>query len=95
MQAAIDETNRRREKQRQYNAEHGIVPRTVTKAVRETLRGEIEERLAGRVVSDEVASVMESDDLEDVIRALEVEMKRAAEDLISNARPICGTRSRN
>ncbi len=81
MQAAIDETNRRRDRQRQYNEEHGIVPRTVIKAVRDTLRGSLEERAAERAISPEVASVMESDDLEDVIRALEVEMRNAAEEL--------------
>jgi len=37
MDAAITETKRRREKQMAYNAEHGIVPRTIVKSVRELI----------------------------------------------------------
>ena len=37
MRAAIDETNRRREKQDAYNQAHGIVPRTIIKSVRDVL----------------------------------------------------------
>lgn len=38
MKRAIDETNRRRTIQEQYNKEHGIVPETVYKSVEEIMR---------------------------------------------------------
>lgn len=52
MRRAIDETARRREKQLNFNAEHGIVPRGVVKQVRELIDGVYdlsgaEPRLAG------------------------------------------------
>jgi excinuclease ABC subunit B len=37
MRAAIDETNRRREKQDAFNRAHGIVPQTIIKNVRDLL----------------------------------------------------------
>ncbi len=37
MQLAIDETQRRREIQMQYNKEHGITPKTIQKSVRDLI----------------------------------------------------------
>ena len=39
MQAAIEETNRRREKQEEYNLAHGIVPRQIVRPVMDVMEG--------------------------------------------------------
>ena len=39
MRAALDETDRRRNRQLEYNAEHGITPQSVQRAVRDVMEG--------------------------------------------------------
>jgi excinuclease ABC subunit B len=85
MERAIEETNRRREKQVQYNIEHGVTPQTVKKAVRELIMAErvAEEKAdystqnaAARLRSD--PATMSLSQIEEVIAQLEKEMKEAA-----------------
>lgn len=43
MEKAISETNRRRKIQDAYNKEHGIVPQTIKKSIRDTIKASIVE----------------------------------------------------
>jgi excinuclease ABC subunit B len=80
MQAAIDETNRRREKQIAYNEAHGIEPQSIVKAIRDLTErvraGAVEEATGLETVED-----LPPDELEHVIAELEAEMHAAAAEL--------------
>ena len=75
MRLAIDETERRRAKQSAYNEEHGIVPKTIVKGVRELIEisGESERALRR---ADGVK--LTRSERRELIDKLEKEMKAAA-----------------
>ncbi|WP_297834834.1 excinuclease ABC subunit UvrB [Thermomonas sp.] len=89
MRAALDETERRRNRQLAYNAEHGIIPQSVQRAVRDVMEGARPEpgELKGRGKTRRVAEP-EQDYLrlppqqqEAHIKALEQKMHQHARDL--------------
>ena len=76
MKEAIDETNRRRVIQEKYNQEHGIVPQTIKKEIREAIHGQN--------VVEEASSLLKKgkkakkQDKQVLIKELEKQMKEAA-----------------
>jgi len=91
----MGETERRRQKQEAFNAEHGITARSVTKAVRELIDGVVapqqhstlEDALPASVLKDEKAVAREIKRLEklmmDHARNLEFEQAAAARDTLN------------
>jgi excinuclease ABC subunit B len=85
MKIAIEETNRRRQKQGSYNQEHGIEPVGIVKAVHDLTErlsvpssvGESREKYG----DDKRAGGMPRRELQRVIDELEKQMKQAAKDL--------------
>lgn len=75
MRLAIDETERRRAKQAAYNAEHGIVPKTIVKSVRELIEISSESEKTLRRADGVKLTKSERKQL---IEKLEKEMKAAA-----------------
>ena len=78
MRKAIDETNRRREIQMAYNEEHGIIPQTIIKDIRDSISAKKE------VVDDDIVEIEETanindDNIEEYLAELEQQMFAAAE----------------
>ena len=82
MKKAIDETNRRRAIQEEYNRQHNITPVSVTKGIQETLY-EISEAdyVTIPAVKETADEYIQEDKLAGVLKSLEKEMKEAAKKL--------------
>jgi excinuclease ABC subunit B len=78
MKAAIEEVDRRKEYQREYNKKHGITPRSISKALRERLIEkveELEEENGGKALTvDDIPEKARGD----MVKNLEEQMKEAA-----------------
>ncbi|SHI18185.1 excinuclease ABC subunit UvrB [Sporanaerobacter acetigenes] len=77
MKKAIDETNRRRKIQDEYNKEHSITPKTIVKAVRDVIE-------ATKVVEEDEKYEdvkMSKEEIENIIEGLKDEMLKEAESL--------------
>ncbi|MBQ4271362.1 MAG: excinuclease ABC subunit UvrB [Clostridiales bacterium] len=88
MMAAVSETNRRREIQKAYNEEHGIVPRTIIKSVRDVFdivsdsaKEEKIQKLDVKSLINKGKASVDKEDREKLIKKLTSEMKKAAHDL--------------
>ena len=87
MKYCITETARRRKAQMEYNEEHGIVPKTIVKPIREIVEAtrsvggvDIDEIL-GRKGEGDSASRMTTRELQETIKNIEKSMKEAAKQL--------------
>lgn len=96
MQKTIDETTRRRMRQLKYNEEHGIVPRQISKEIREVLvsgiagkqqdkgrsdYGYVEPDISNMMVADPILERMTESQIRKSIDATTAKMKEAAKNL--------------
>ena len=81
MRRAIDETERRRMIQEDYNKKHGIIPKTIEKKVYEIIQAtkSVTEKEQFGLKKD--IESMNKDEIEKEVKRLDKEMKAAARDL--------------
>lgn len=84
MAAAMEETKRRRALQQAYNEEHGITPKTIQKEIHARISTEIAaeelQEYQGALPTEEKESYSR-EDLMQMLTTMDVEMRRAAEEL--------------
>ena len=85
MRRAMDENERRRQKQIEFNAEHGIVPRGVVKQIRDIIEPayDADQAAASRKVAQQQASYDAMDE-----KTLARELKRVEKDMLAAARDL-------
>jgi len=82
MQQAIDETNRRSKIQNIYNKKHNITPASIEKDITSIFESVYEsDYVSVNKVSEPIAEYRSFDDLDEMIKDLEAEMKQAAKEL--------------
>lgn len=85
MQRTIDETNRRREKQMEYNKEHNIIPTQIYKTERNVLGRDVsayeQSRESNCVLEDPIVAHMTKEQLTKAVAAAKKEMEKAASEL--------------
>jgi excinuclease ABC subunit B len=94
MRITIDETNRRREKQVNYNAEHGITPKTIGKTRQEIIeqtsvmdfkdgvqKAYIEKETADAIAADPIVQYMTKPQLQKAIENTRKQMLTASKEM--------------
>lgn len=81
MQIALDETERRRNRQIAHNKEHGVTPQTIQKAIPELIRATVDTEDGSGKTKSKPVEKMTKKEREKVIEKMEKEMKDAAKEL--------------
>lgn len=81
MEKAIQETNRRRSIQEEFNRKHGITPETVQKAIRDVIEATYAAEKSEAYVTKEKLAGLSKKELKKLIAKLEKEMQEAARQL--------------
>ena len=76
MQTALDETNRRRKIQQEHNEKNGITPKTISKEIRDVIRGKETKEMATKYMQKKLRHDKKAKDT--LLNSLEKEMKEAA-----------------